>query len=83
MMNQTPRRGRQSGSGTERGSPSRGKPQAAGKPTAMLIATACSNPPEACKRWALDLLAGGTVRPTAHEAMSREKVRRAKDDLKP
>jgi hypothetical protein len=54
-----------------------------GKPTAMLIATACSNPPEACKRWALDLLAGGTVRPTAHEAMSREKVRRAKDDLKP
>jgi hypothetical protein len=43
----------------------------------MLIATACSNPPEACKRWALDLLAGGTVRPTAHQAMSRQKVRRA------
>jgi transposase len=56
-----------------------------GKETALLIATACSNPPEGRKRWTLDLLAGAMVRLTAHEAVSRETVRRrlAEDDLKP
>ena len=56
-----------------------------GKETALLIATACSNPPEGRKRWTLDLLAGAMVRLTEHEEVSRETVRRrlAEDDLKP
>src|SRR5580700_9118049 len=56
-----------------------------GKETALLIATACSNPPEGRKRWTLDLLAGEMVRLTEHEGVSRETVRRrlAEDDLKP
>jgi transposase len=56
-----------------------------GKETALLVATACSNPPEGRKRWTLDLLAGAMARLTDHEAVSRETVRRrlAEDDLKP
>ena len=56
-----------------------------GKETALLVATACSNPPPGRKRWTLDLLAGEMVRLTEHEAVSRETVRRrlAEDDLKP
>jgi transposase len=56
-----------------------------GKETALLVATACSSPPEGRKRWTLDLLAGAMVRLTAHEGVSRETVRRrlAEDDLKP
>src|ERR1700746_3479436 len=56
-----------------------------GKETALLIATACSNPPEGRKRWTLDLLAGAMVRLTEHEGVSRETVRRrlAENDLKP
>jgi len=56
-----------------------------GKETALLVATACSNPPEGRKRWTLDLLADAMVRLTAHEGLSRETVRRrlAEDDLKP
>ena len=56
-----------------------------GKETALLIATACSSPPEGRKRWTLDLLAGAMVRLTEHEGVSRETVRRrlAEDDLKP
>src|SRR3954452_16877813 len=56
-----------------------------GKETALLIATACSNPPEGRKRWTLDLLAGAMVRLTEHEGLSRETVRRrlAEDHLKP
>jgi hypothetical protein len=56
-----------------------------GKETALLIATACSNPPEGRKRWTLDLEAGAMVRLTEHEDLSRETVRRrlAEDDLKP
>ena len=55
------------------------------KETALLIATACSNPPEGRKRWTLDLLADAMVRLTAHEDLSRETVRRrlAEDALKP
>ena len=51
----------------------------------MLVATACSSPPEGRKRWTLDLLAGAMVRLTEHEGLSRETVRRrlAEDDLKP
>ena len=56
-----------------------------GKETALLVATACSSPPQGRKRWTLDLLAGEMVRLTEHEAVSRETVRRrlAEDDLKP
>ena len=56
-----------------------------GKETALLVATACSNPPAGRKRWTLDLLAGEMVRLTEHEGVSRETVRRrlAEDDLKP
>jgi len=56
-----------------------------GKETALLIATACSAPPEGRKRWTLDLLADAMVRLTGHQELSRETVRRrlAEDDLKP
>src|SRR4051812_31447118 len=56
-----------------------------GKETALLVATACSNPPEGHKRWTLDLLADAMVRLTEHEGLSRETVRRRldEDDLKP
>jgi len=56
-----------------------------GKEAALLVATACSNPPQGRKRWTLDLLAGAMVRLTEHEGLSRETVRRrlAEDDLKP
>ena len=56
-----------------------------GKETALLVATACSSPPEGRKRWTLDLLAGQMVQLTEHEGLSRETVRRrlAEDDLKP
>nr|WP_294560381.1 IS630 family transposase [uncultured Rhodopila sp.] len=56
-----------------------------GKETALLVATACSSPPEGRKRWTLDLLTDAMVRLTEHEDLSRETVRRrlAEDDLKP
>jgi transposase len=56
-----------------------------GKQAALLVATACSNPPEGRKRWTLDLLTDAMVRLTEHEDLSRETVRRrlAEDDLKP
>jgi transposase len=56
-----------------------------GKETALLVATACSSPPEGRKRWTLDLLAEAMVRLTEHADLSRETVRRrlAEDDLKP
>jgi transposase len=56
-----------------------------GKETALLVATACSNPPLGRKRWALRLLAGEMVQLTGHEDLSYETVRRrlAEDDLKP
>jgi transposase len=43
------------------------------KKAALLIATACSNPPEGRKRWTLDLLAGEMVRLTGDkvEAFAR------------
>jgi hypothetical protein len=64
-----------------------------GKEEALLVATACSSPPEGRKRWTLpedsgdqlDLLAGAMVELTEHEALSRETVRRrlAENELKP
>jgi len=56
-----------------------------GKEVALLVATACSSPPQGRRRWTLDLLAGAMVRLTEHEGLSRETVRRRldEDDLKP
>jgi transposase len=56
-----------------------------GKETALLVATACSDPPRGRKRWTLELLADAMVKLTEHESLSRDTVRRrlAEDDLKP
>jgi transposase len=56
-----------------------------GKEEALLVATACSNPPSGRARWTLELLADAMVKLTAHENLSRETVRRrlAENDLKP
>jgi transposase len=56
-----------------------------GKEEALLVATACSNPPEGRARWTLELLADELVRLTEHDSISRETVRRrlTENDLKP
>ena len=56
-----------------------------GKEEALLVATACSNPPAGRARWTLELLAGAMVKLTEHAGLSRETVRRrlADNDLKP
>src|SRR5258708_24541807 len=48
----------------------------AGKEEALLVATACSSPPEGRARWTLELLADEMVRLTQHDDISRETVRR-------
>jgi len=52
---------------------------------ALLVATACSSPPEGRARWTIELLADAMVRLTEHESLSRETVRRrlAENELKP
>ena len=52
---------------------------------ALLVATACSRPPEGRARWTIELLAGEIVRLTEHDGISRETVRRrlAENALKP
>ena len=47
-----------------------------GPDEALLVATACSRPPEGCARWTVELLAGEMVRLTEHDSVSRETVRR-------
>src|ERR1700685_3171536 len=56
-----------------------------GKEEALLVATACSNPPEGRAGWTLELLADELVRLTEHGSLSRETVRRrlAENHLKP
>jgi transposase len=56
-----------------------------GKQEALLVATACSSPPEGRARWTLDLLAGAMVRLTDHDSISRDTVRRrlAENEIKP
>ncbi len=56
-----------------------------GNEEALLVATACSDPPAGRARWTLELLAGAMVKLTEHEDLSRETVRRrlAENDLKP
>src|SRR3954454_16053350 len=52
---------------------------------ALLVATACSRPPEGRARWTIELLAGEIVRLTEHDGISRETVRRrlAENELEP
>jgi transposase len=56
-----------------------------GPEEALLVATACSSPPEGRARWTLELLAGEMVRLTEHQHLSRETVRRrlAENALEP
>jgi transposase len=56
-----------------------------GREEALLVATACSNPPVGRARWTLDLLAGEMVKLTEHDEVSRETVRRrlAEKEMKP
>ena len=56
-----------------------------GKEEALLVATACSNPPPGRARWTLELLAGAMVALTTHGSLSDETVRRrlAENKLKP
>jgi transposase len=56
-----------------------------GKEEALLVATACSNPPQGRARWTLELLADELVRLTEHGSLSRETVRRrlTENHLKP
>ncbi len=62
-----------------------GERKLTGKEEALLVATACADPPEGRKRWTLELLAEEMVRLTDHEELSRETVRRrlAENHLKP
>jgi transposase len=55
------------------------------KEEALLVATACSNPPAGRARWTLELLADEMIKLTEHGSLSRETVRRrlAENDLKP
>lgn len=56
-----------------------------GKEEALLIATACTKPPEGSAKWTCELLAGELVRLTRQSCLSRETVRRrlAENELKP
>lgn len=56
-----------------------------GRDEALLVATACSAPPQGRKRWTLTLLADVMVKLTEHDDLSRETVRRrlAENALKP
>lgn len=47
-----------------------------GKEEALLVATACSKPPEGRAKWTMELLADAFVRMTAHKSLSAETVRR-------
>ena len=56
-----------------------------GKEEALLVATACANPPAGRARWTLDLLAGEMVKLTAHEVSRARRCggASADADLKP
>jgi transposase len=56
-----------------------------GKEEALLVATACANPPAGRARWTLALLADAMVKLTDHDSLSHETVRRrlAENSLKP
>lgn len=47
----------------------------------LLIAVACSEPPDGRAKWTLDLLAGEMVRLTSHKTVSRDTVGRRLDEM--
>jgi transposase len=47
----------------------------------LLIAVACSDPPDGRAKWTLDLLAGEMVRLTSHKTLSRDTVGRRLDEM--
>jgi transposase len=47
----------------------------------LLVAMACSEPPEGCARWTMQLLADEMVRLTVHETISDETIRRRLGEL--
>jgi len=47
----------------------------------LLIAVACSEPPDGRAKWTLDLLAGEIVRLTSHKTLSRDTVGRRLDEM--
>jgi transposase len=47
----------------------------------LLIAVACSEPPDGRANWTLDLLAGEMVRLTSHKTLSRDTVGRRLDEM--
>jgi transposase len=55
-----------------------------GREEALLVATACANPPEGRARWTLELLADAMVKLTS-QSLSGETIRRrlAENDIKP
>ncbi len=62
-----------------------GERKLSGREEALLIAVACSDPPEGRARWTLELLAGEIVRLTDHRSLSPETVRRRlqENEMKP
>jgi transposase len=62
-----------------------GERKLTGKEEALLVATACANPPAGRARWTLELLAHAMVKLTDHDSLSHETVRRrlAENGLKP
>jgi transposase len=62
-----------------------GERKLTGKQEALLVATACANPPAGRARWTLELLADAIVKLTDHDSLSHETVRRrlAENGLKP
>lgn len=62
-----------------------GERKLTGKQEALLVATACANPPAGRARWTLELLADAIVKLTDHYSLSHETVRRrlAENGLKP
>src|ERR1051325_2291884 len=47
----------------------------------LLIAVTCSDPPEGCAKWTLDLLAAEMVRLTSHTSLSRDTVGRRLNEM--
>ena len=85
LPDQAPLRGGQPREGPARGARPGAARKLTGQEEALLVATACSRPPEGRARWTIELLAGEMVRLTEHESLSRETVRRrlAENELKP
>jgi transposase len=56
-----------------------GERKLSGEEEALLVAIACSSPPQGRARWTMELVAGEMVRRTGHEALSDETVRRRRE----